>query len=186
MKQETKKCNVNRLIYLILSLAILLSMFLPAVSVVIPGVDGNADVKELYNGFNIVFGKRLESLSGYTTVNGYFDAKIRFGILPFISYFLPIISYLIVKLLKKDDNVMCFAMVFSFLISAVLMFLILNVTNITLEEYQGNLLYNTHVINLKTTGFKMTFWSFLTGFIGCVGTIFSFMTRPVDKTKQRG
>ena len=171
MKKKNKK-NIHNIIFLIISIVLVGLAFLPVV-----GLNAELELQTLnltYNGFEIMFGKSINELSGYISVNGNLDVKIKLNIMTILVYFLPILGYGLMKLLKKDDQTLGFTMVVTFLISTVLTFLITNISNLEVSEYAGIGLLDTYVLSLKEVGFTPLYGTYIIGFILCVSTIYSF------------
>ena len=70
-----KKGNIHNKIFLLISIVLVLLSFLPVV-----GLNADLELQKInlnYNGFDIMFGKTINELSGYISVNGNLEVKIK-------------------------------------------------------------------------------------------------------------
>ena len=174
-----KKGNIHNKIFLLISIVLVLLSFLPVV-----GLNADLELQKInlnYNGFDIMFGKTIPELSGYVSVNGNLEVKIKLNIMTILAYFLPILGYGIVKLLKKDNQVVGFTMVVTFLISTVLMFILPSISHIAVSEYADIGLIDTYTLSLKEVGFTSIYGTYINGFILCIATIYSFYVTSKKK-----
>ncbi len=196
MKKET----IINIVYLVLSLLLVFTAFFPVISLhdevsLDTGEGGGIYEDEVgivdleFNGFEVMFGKKIDELSGAYAVNGRVEAVIKFNILTILVYFLPLIAFIIVKILKKEYNVVGFAMTGSFLISAILSFMIPIISSVAFRVIEGELgvVLEEQSISLKLMGFKPMIIAYIIGFISCASTIFAFTaTSELSKKSKKG
>lgn len=169
--EKTNNSSIHTKIFLIISIVLVALSFIPVVSI---NVNFEKEIINLtYNGFDIMFGKTINELSGYISVNGNIDVKIKLNIMTILVYFLPLIGYGVMKLLKKDDYTIGCTMIITFLISTVLSFLIPTISMISVNEYIGIGLVDTYTLSMKEVGFKSIYGSYIIGFILCIASIYS-------------
>ena len=173
--EKEKKGSISNKIYLIICIVLVALSFIPVV-----GITAEMEKETLnltYNGFELMFGKTINELSGYISVNANLEVKIKLNVMVIIVYFLPIIIFGIMKLLKKDNIVVSSAMIISFLISAVLSFFLPSISHILVNEYVGIGLLDTYTFTLSEVGFTSIYGSYIIGFILCASTVYAVYAR---------
>lgn len=150
---------------LVLSVAVAAMLFVNAVTYKPENGDPTSYVGRL-----VAFGGTIEnasfSLGGY--VSG--TLKINFSILACIAYLLPIVGCIISMLLIKNKSIKGFIIAICFLASAILCFMMPQITNIS---YTRNILGNTSVTTntFASLDYGLGIGSIIAGALSALGTL---------------
>lgn len=165
MSKKRKNKKINYLLA-IFALALIALGFLDAVS------KGESDSYEGYTGFQVMFGKVLGSVNlGIVSGSG----TISFSLLATVAYLLSIVGVVISFVLFKDKKLIGLTTLVCFVASAILLFMLPNITSLTIE---GSLLgmSQSKVYTFNELDFGLGIGAIISAVISILGSVTSLYT----------